>query len=174
MEYKLKIGEETTALEVTPRERGRFDVATPDGVCAVEATAVTPNHLLVRAAGRPAANLYVAEAPEGLWVWVAGRAVLVEDADQTQRRVAKRGGQGGAKEVTPPTPATVVAVTAEVGQVVAKGDGLVVVSAMKMEFNLTAPYAGTVTAVNTQVGAKANPGEILVEIAPAEEEATHG
>jgi len=61
-------------------------------------------------------------------------------------------------------------VMAEVGQQVAKDDGLVVVSAMKMEFTLTAPYAGEVTAVNTKVGDKANPGDILVEIAPAAEE----
>ena len=64
------------------------------------------------------------------------------------------------------TPASVVRVLVEVGREVVKGQGLVVVSAMKMEMTLVAPYSGTVKAVNTLVGAQVSPGEILVEIEP--------
>jgi biotin carboxyl carrier protein len=53
---------------------------------------------------------------------------------------------------------------------VVKGEALVVVSAMKMEMTLVAPYSGTVRAVNTQVGAQVSPGEILVEIEALTEE----
>ena len=59
------------------------------------------------------------------------------------------------------------------GDRVRKGQGLVVVSAMKMEMTLSAPYAGTVTLVSTEAGAKVSPGEILVEIEPEAEDASH-
>jgi biotin carboxyl carrier protein len=75
------------------------------------------------------------------------------------------------REVTPPTPAAVVRVLVEEGQKVVKGQGLVVVSAMKMEITLSAPYSGIVRAVNTNVGDQVKPGDILVEIeAHAEED----
>ena len=66
-------------------------------------------------------------------------------------------------------PAVVQDVLVAVGDEVEKGQKLVVVSAMKMESTLVAPYAGTVAAVNTEVGAKANPGDVLVEIEAADE-----
>jgi len=168
MQYKLKIGESIADLEFTPAEKGRFTARIDGETYSGQAYAPQPHRLHVQLDGAPALDVCTAVSPEGLWVWTHGRARLVQDAERTERRAARRGG-GGAKEVTPPTPATVVAVNAEVGQQVAKGDALVVVSAMKMEFTLTAPYAGEVTAVNTKVGEKANPGDILVEIAPAEE-----
>ena len=66
-------------------------------------------------------------------------------------------------------PSTVVAVLVVEGDKVAPGDRVVVVSAMKMETTLTAPYGGTVTAVHVVVGDKVMPGKILVEIEKDEE-----
>jgi biotin carboxyl carrier protein len=56
-----------------------------------------------------------------------------------------------------------------VGDTVEKGQGLVVVAAMKMETTLTAPHAGEVTAVRVEVGANVRPGEILVDVEQARE-----
>jgi 3-methylcrotonyl-CoA carboxylase alpha subunit len=56
-----------------------------------------------------------------------------------------------------------------VGQTVEKKQPLVVVSAMKMEMTLSAPFGGTVTAVNADEGAQVKPGEILVDIEPGQE-----
>ena len=81
---------------------------------------------------------------------------MVQDAGIVERRKA-RGLAETPCEVTPPTPAAVVRVLVEVGSEVVKGQGLVVVSAMKMEMTLVAPYSGTVRAVNTQVGAGVSP-----------------
>jgi 3-methylcrotonyl-CoA carboxylase alpha subunit len=67
----------------------------------------------------------------------------------------------------------VVRVLTAVGDRVERGQGLVVVSAMKMEMTLKAPYSGTVRAVNTEVGAQVSPGEVLVEIEPDTEGETN-
>jgi biotin carboxyl carrier protein len=61
-----------------------------------------------------------------------------------------------------------------VGQVVDKGTPLVVVSAMKMEITLSAPFSGRVIAVNTEVGAQVRPGEVLVDIEPLPKEENGG
>jgi oxaloacetate decarboxylase alpha subunit len=50
------------------------------------------------------------------------------------------------------------------GDVVAKGDPLLVVEAMKMETEVAAPRAGTVTEVNVAVGDVVAVGDTLVSI----------
>jgi biotin carboxyl carrier protein len=63
-------------------------------------------------------------------------------------------------------PAVVIAVLVEEGRAVARGEPLVVVSAMKTESQLVSPLAGRVRSVNTRVGARVRPGEILVQVEP--------
>jgi len=58
----------------------------------------------------------------------------------------------------------VISVPVEVGDRVKKGQGVVVLSAMKMETTLTAPFDGTVTQVNAAEGESVSPGQILVDI----------
>ena len=54
-----------------------------------------------------------------------------------------------------------------VGDVVAEGDGLVVLEAMKMEHTLRALGAGTVRAVDSAPGQQVDVGDLLVEMDPA-------
>ncbi|MBW2527672.1 MAG: acetyl-CoA carboxylase biotin carboxyl carrier protein subunit [Deltaproteobacteria bacterium] len=109
---------------------------------------------------------FVARAPEGTWIWTAGRARLIQPAAE-RRRASGGVGDGVGRSVTPPMPAVVTKVLVEVGQEVEEGQALVVVSAMKMEMTLTAPHGGTVKAIHTEEGAKANPGDELVEVEQA-------
>ena len=70
-------------------------------------------------------------------------------------------------------PAVVIRILAAEGDPVDKGQSLMVLSAMKMEATLTAPYRGVVKKIHAAVGAQVMPGEILMEIEPVEEE-NHG
>ncbi|MCA1959730.1 MAG: hypothetical protein LDL33_02960 [Desulfomonile sp.] len=168
MNFRLKIGSETRSLEASPLdETRRTTVMYGEITHSVAVDAIDDNHLNVRLDGR-SLNLFVGAAADGAWVWAEGRARFVEDADKLQRRKSS-GLLDQPVAVTPPTPATVMRVMVEVCQMVEKGQPCVVVSAMKMELTLAAPYAGTVTAVNTQAGAKVMPGEILVDIEPLTE-----
>lgn len=67
-------------------------------------------------------------------------------------------------EVRPPMPAVVVKVLVAVGDAVARGQPLVVVSAMKMETTLVAPKDGTVSEIKAKEGDKVNPSDVLVHI----------
>ena len=64
-------------------------------------------------------------------------------------------------------PALIVSMAVESGQVVAEGDPLVVVEAMKMESTLRAPFAGTITSLEVLPNAQVDAGAPLVMIRPA-------
>jgi biotin carboxyl carrier protein len=78
---------------------------------------------------------------------------------------AERGGVAG--ECRAPLPGTVTKVLVSVGDMVAEGDGLVVLEAMKMEHTLRALGAGTVRAVHGSPGQQVDVGDLLVEMEPA-------
>jgi biotin carboxyl carrier protein len=62
-----------------------------------------------------------------------------------------------------PISGIVVRVTAQVGQKIQVGDGVLVLEAMKMETDITAPVAGTVSKITVKVGDSVKGGQILVE-----------
>lgn len=62
------------------------------------------------------------------------------------------------------TPGTVVAVLVAPGDVVAVGQAVMVVEAMKMEQAIIAPHAGAVTSVHFEVGDQVDAGVVLVEV----------
>lgn len=81
------------------------------------------------------------------------------------RRAGGAGGAGGAAgEVHTQMPGAVVRVLVEEGQSVEEGDILVVVEAMKMENEFTAPTAGVVGRVAVQAGQTVESGALLVSI----------
>ena len=62
-----------------------------------------------------------------------------------------------------PVNGTVVRVVAEAGQAMQVGDALLVLEAMKMETNITAPLDAKVASVNAKVGDAVKTGQVLVE-----------
>jgi 3-methylcrotonyl-CoA carboxylase alpha subunit len=60
-------------------------------------------------------------------------------------------------------------VTAAAGDVVAAGDPLIVMEAMKMEHRLTAPRAGVIAELMCAVGVQVEDGAILLRLAPQED-----
>ena len=63
-----------------------------------------------------------------------------------------------------PMPGNVVKVECSVGQSVKAGDVLVVLEAMKMEIEVSAPVNGTVRAIAASVGATVNTDDLLVTL----------
>jgi 3-methylcrotonyl-CoA carboxylase alpha subunit len=61
-------------------------------------------------------------------------------------------------------PAIVVLVPVAEGDWVEKGQVVMVISAMKMETSLKAPYGGRITRIKVNEGDKVMPGDILVDI----------
>jgi acetyl/propionyl-CoA carboxylase alpha subunit len=88
---------------------------------------------------------------------------------QVAAGVPRTSGSSAPLLVTPATPSMVARVLVEVGQGVERGQGVVVLSAMKMETTLVAPCTGRVTAVRVSQGDQVMPGDELVVVKPLEE-----
>merc|ERR1719195_220529 len=78
------------------------------------------------------------------------------------------GGGGSLGDAVAPMPGVIEKVSVEDGAVVAAGDPLVVMIAMKMEYVIKAPKAGTVKKVNTKLGDFVEKGKVLVSFAEDE------
>lgn len=76
---------------------------------------------------------------------------------------------GKAASVSPgllraPMPGKIIKVLAEEGASVSKGDKLVVMEAMKMEYTLSSDISGTVKEVDCREGGQVSLGQILVRV----------
>jgi propionyl-CoA carboxylase alpha chain len=84
---------------------------------------------------------------------------------RTEDDADEQGGTAG--ECRAPLPGAITRVMVSVGDIVADGDGLVVLEAMKMEHTLRSGGAGAVTQVLCAPGAQVDVGDVLVVVEPA-------
>jgi 3-methylcrotonyl-CoA carboxylase alpha subunit len=168
MEYQFKNNEETLSLAVETDGPERFCATIGDRRREVVYRRISDHKIHLTVDGRQM-MAFVADTPEGKAVIIQGRAWLLEDvaAARTRRRGTRR---DGPKQVSPPMPAVVTKLLVAEGDRVEKGQGVVVVSAMKMDTTLAAPFDGMVTRINVAEGDKVTPQQVLVDIAPTENE----
>jgi methylmalonyl-CoA carboxyltransferase small subunit len=62
-----------------------------------------------------------------------------------------------------PVSGVVVKVIAAAGDKISAGDSILVLEAMKMETNITAPQAGVIASIKVAQGARVQTGDVLVE-----------
>ena len=117
-------------------------------------------------------ELLVEDVPGGLEVLLGGELFHTVVQDEWQRRLAniQRKGAVDAGEtiVRAPMPGAVVGVSVAAGDAVKRGQGLVVLSAMKMENEIRSPRDGTISAVHVSEGDKVDQNAELVTLAAAE------
>ena len=97
---------------------------------------------------------------DGERIWVQGR-----DGDLLLRRrptFSDPESDMPAGALSAPMPGRVTMVEVEVGQVVARGEILLVVEAMKMEHRITAPHEGVVADILVAPGKQVGAGDLLV------------
>ncbi len=129
---------------------------------------ISDDTILIRANGR-ILKAFIANERDEQFVCVKGRCYSFKDTSSAsvRRRRSEQEDRGG--DVTPPMPSVVVKILVSEGDKVEKGQGLIVVSAMKMETTLKAPYPAIVKKIKTAVNARVAPGDILVELQESEQ-----
>ena len=114
----------------------------------------------------PEARPPAAERREALHLGCDGDAASFVDVLLAPRGAAE-GAAGGAVALAPMT-GTIAAVRVKPGDLVRKGQCLLVLEAMKMEHEVVAPRDGTVAAVLVSPGEQVATRKLLVELAPQE------
>lgn len=118
-----------------------------------------PGELVVRDGDR-ISRLYGVATADRVWIFHDGQVFEIPtDAEREGRRAAHAQGS-----LTAPMPATVVAVNVAPGDVVRRGDVLIVLEAMKMELPVRAPGDGTVAAVHCSPGELVQPNVSLIDL----------
>ena len=165
MKYRLKILEEMVDVDVSHSESEHTIQAIIGGKeyhVYYQSAVDRCFHLVING---KLTEVFVATGNQGKHVFVNGCTFFVQDVDQLlARRTRRRGPEETPGEVTPPMPSVVLRILVKEGERVKRGQGIVVVSAMKMQTTLVAPTDGTVKKIHTKIDAKVAPGDILVEI----------
>jgi 3-methylcrotonyl-CoA carboxylase alpha subunit/geranyl-CoA carboxylase alpha subunit len=108
----------------------------------------------------------VALGDDGWHVQVGAVDLFLRDASFDPPQQA--GGAAGAGELRVPFNGKVVAVHAQPGDAVRKGDTLVVVESMKLEHALAATRDGVVRSLHVEAGQQVAPAQLLVTFAEAQ------
>ncbi|WP_329580196.1 ATP-grasp domain-containing protein [Kitasatospora sp. NBC_01250] len=110
-----------------------------------------------------------ASAPGGspvLWLGIGGDSWAVHPYDPVAERGSATAAHHGA--LTAPMPGTVTVVKAAVGEVVRRGQALMVLEAMKMEHVIAAPHDGVVSELHAVAGATVAMEQLLAVVLPEE------
>ena len=172
----------TLSVLTLSRHEGRFDVHIERGASAAErrlnaAPGAEVRHTLTLDDRSPPALEFtvdgkathaaiVAPHRDGYRVWFG-----VDYADVEIVELASVAGQHKSAEgsLEAPMPGAVIAVNVSVGDRVAAGDTLLILEAMKMEHKVHAPEDGVVRRILCPAGKQVAEGELLIEIASADE-----
>jgi len=163
--FAATVGDAVEMIEVVGGD-GRFRVTIGEQVWDVDARLSPPGRwsLLIDGASYLATvgdeeGAFVVEVLEETY------GIRVEEA--TRHAVRTRGaaaGGDGEQVVKAPMPGQVTHVAVRPGDLVAAGDPLLVIEAMKMQNEFKARAGGTVTDVRVAAGQAVNPGDILLII----------
>ena len=94
---------------------------------------------------------------------VAAPAAAAPAAAPAPAKAAPAGGAGSIK-VSSPMPGKILAVKANVGDSVKKGQVILILEALKMENEVVAPEDGTIASIDVTVGASVESGDTLATL----------
>ena len=160
--FTAVVGDATRAVEVVALGEGRYQVSVDGTVSTVDGrrTGAAGFSLLIDHA---LTDVSVVMRGDTYLVDVGGRVHRVQLLDARRARTAAAPG-AGEREVRAAMPGKIVAVLVEAGATVTRGQGLLVIEAMKMENEVTAPRDGTVQEIRVQSGQTVEAGELLAVV----------
>ena len=165
MKYFVKVGDDEVEVlidgETVSVEGRTYEAA----VTSIDGTPVSVLRLgdeICRVVARPG------DARGRYTLWLDGFRFETEALDERTRAIRELTGAAaeaaGPAPIVAPMPGMIVRISAQVGDQVQPGQGLVVMEAMKMENELRATTAGTVRAVLAQPGTAVEKGAVLLEL----------
>ena len=155
----MKLTFDNTTIDLTPSGKG-YAAKLEDQIIAVEVLRANGGKLDLLVDGKPV-TAYVSSDNAKRWVTVNGQTFVLAKSSGAQRKSA---GHDHASELAAPMPGLVRALNAKVGDVVTKGQTLLLLEAMKMEIRVQAPFDGKVSSISVRAGQTVEREQILITV----------
>jgi biotin carboxyl carrier protein len=164
MKIDAQIGDATHAVEID-EAAGRFRLVVDGREYEGEVLRPEPGVYTFFVGARVVeARVGALAGSDALRVRVGEATTDVRMVDRKRRAAGGEAGVEGRQTLAAPMPGKVVAILVEAGGEVERGQGVLVVEAMKMQNEVKAPKAGVVAEVRVSVGDTVNAGQALAVI----------
>jgi len=161
-EFKLKWRDQEYELEVLVHDGHQFKVEIAGNKIEIDVARSLPHefHYIVDGVQGKAV---IAHHGDAVWLTAEGVTHCYSDISLAPAAAVAAGADG---RILANSDGKIVAVHIEAGQKVEKGTTLVVLEAMKMEFQLTTPVAGVIESVSVKAGDQVKGRQLLVQVKP--------
>ncbi|MCY3828928.1 MAG: acetyl-CoA carboxylase biotin carboxylase subunit [Rhodospirillaceae bacterium] len=160
--YGLTAGETMFDLSVSPTGARDYAVRSDAEAASVHVVSVEEGRAILAVDGAQQHLLFHAEG-DALYLGEAGCDYRFDSG----RSVASLQDEQGGGRVVAPMHGKILEIAVDPGDIVARGDRLLVIEAMKMQHDIVAPAAGAVAEILQQAGVQVAAGDPLVDIAVA-------
>jgi biotin carboxyl carrier protein len=166
MEFQYEYAGKSYPVRIK-KEGDGYKIEVEDAAFTVTSKEVKPGHFIFKINGN-AVKLSMASEGSQRHIFFDGE---VFKFTRTEGRKRKTGGYDSlSPEITSPISGKVVKVDVEEGMVVEGGQTLLTIEAMKMEYQIKAPYAGKVEECGFKLGEQVEIGMVLVKMKKTEGE----
>jgi biotin carboxyl carrier protein len=148
------------------RRKNQYFVTYDNTEYKVEADEIKPGHLKIKLGDR-VIKCVITKGDKDKFVFVEGDVFKVRNIELTGTKKTKKKDEGN---LNSPISGKVVGIKVKDGDKVKKGDVLMIIEAMKMEYLIRAPYNGKVKKVNFKEKDQIEIGQNTVEIAKNKED----
>ncbi len=147
------------------RRKNHYFIIYNNAEYTVEAAEIKPGHLKIKLGDR-VIKCMVTEGEKDKFVFIEGDVFKVKNVELTGMKKTKKKEEDS---LVSPISGKVASVKVKNGDTVKKGDVLMVIEAMKMEYLIRAPYDGKVKKINFKVKDQIEIGQNTVEFTEKKE-----
>jgi biotin carboxyl carrier protein len=170
MEQEFTLDDNIYKLQ-TEYKDGRYHINIDNKEYVVDCTSISDNCLSLLI-DKKALTIYFSESNGKIYLSIDGEQFCIQEtiaenigAGETDSTALKE-----APSICSPMPGKVVKLFVKEGDEVEKGQGLVIVEAMKMENEIKSPFKGRVEKVNSKPGDLVDASQVIIEIKPEAED----
>jgi biotin carboxyl carrier protein len=166
MEQEFTIDDKVYKLQIEFKD-GRYHIDIDGKKYVVDYTSISDNCLSLLI-DKKALTVYFSESDGKKYLSIDGEQFCIQEAKAENIRAAEVDSSAlkEAPSVCSPMPGKVVKLFVKAGDEVEKGQGLVIVEAMKMENEIKSPLKGRVEKINFKPGDLVDASQEIVEIKP--------